>query len=444
MSLKRKHGEDSMTGAIDFSPLRQQALDEWKTLGEAADEMVPLIGSFYRQNNVGVVALICVHIHSSNALNIYSSQIIFTLFGRGLVHCSSIEIIQRISYVQKHFGIHDIQPSECLHLLRALAHVQGSLAGLRIDLGRTCCLLNATSNLVPQARWHTRPTPELGLYLQRLIQEQTLASPSNDRMKPNSGSKPRDVILYGFGRIGRLVARLLIEKSGAGVKLMLRAIVVRPGSKGDLMKRASLLRRDSVHGAFRGTIAFNETANAFIANGNLIQVIYASRPEEVDYSQYAIENAVVIDNTGKWRDEAGLRQHLKARGVSKVILTAPASGSNINIETIVAGVNDSHVGPDSSQELYSAASCTTNAITPILAAMDARFGIRSGHIETVHSFTNDQNLIDNYHTKERRGRSAVLNMVLTETGRLRVVGFHVPRIMFGICLNMFESYDVNI
>ena len=119
-------------------------------------------------------------------------------------------------------------------------------------------------------------------------------------------------MLYGFGRIGRLLARILIEKTGGGDDLRLRAIVVRKGAENDLVKRASLLRRD-LHGPFDGTITIDEENNTLTANGNLIQVIL-NDPASIDYTQYGIKNALLVDNTGKWRDAEGLGQHLNARG----------------------------------------------------------------------------------------------------------------------------------
>jgi glyceraldehyde 3-phosphate dehydrogenase len=235
--------------------------------------------------------------------------------------------------------------------------------------------------------------------------------------------KPQDVVLYGFGRIGRLLARLLIEKTGSGGQLRLRAIVVRKGSADDLQKRASLLRRDSVHGSFLGTIRVDEENCAIIANGNVIRVIYASSPDEVDYEAYGIHNAIVIDNTGAWRDEAGLSRHLNSKGAAKVILTAPGKGK---IKNIVAGVNSDAIARD--DRIIAAASCTTNAIVPILKVVNDQFQIVHGHMETVHAYTNDQNLIDNYHKKNRRGRAAPLNMVITETGASSAVVKLLPEL----------------
>jgi glyceraldehyde 3-phosphate dehydrogenase len=232
-----------------------------------------------------------------------------------------------------------------------------------------------------------------------------------------------DVVLYGFGRIGRLLARILIAHAANGDGLRLRAIVVRKGSANDLVKRASLLRRDSVHGPFEGTISVDEENNTILANGTLIQVIYSNSPAEVDYTEYGIDNAIVVDNTGKWRDAEGLSEHLARPGVARVLLTAPGKGS---LKNIVHGINHDTITDD--DRILSAASCTTNAITPVLKAINDAYGIEHGHVETVHSFTNDQNLIDNFHAGDRRGRSAALNMVITETGAAKAVAKALPEL----------------
>jgi glyceraldehyde 3-phosphate dehydrogenase len=237
--------------------------------------------------------------------------------------------------------------------------------------------------------------------------------------------EPQDVVLYGFGRIGRLLARVMVEKAGGGNLLRLRAIVVR--GRGDvakdLEKRASLLRRDSVHGPFDGTIAVDADARTLTINGNVVQVIYADSPSEIDYTTYDIHNAVIVDNTGIWRDEAGLGQHLECKGAAKALLTAPGKG---DIKNIVFGINHETIGDN--DRIVSAASCTTNAIVPVLKVLNDEYGVATGHVETVHSYTNDQNLIDNYHKGDRRGRSAALNMVLTETGAAKAVAKALPEL----------------
>lgn len=238
----------------------------------------------------------------------------------------------------------------------------------------------------------------------------------NDKLKDLIGKPstitPKDVVLYGFGRIGRLAARELITLAGKGEQLRLRAIVTRGNSSEEIVKRADLLRTDSVHGTFPGTVIEDLENKTLIINGHTVHMIDAKNPEDVDYTKYGITNALLIDNTGVFRDDVELSRHLKAKGIDKVLLTAPAKG---NVPNVVHGVNHETVDLKT-QKIFSAASCTTNAIMPILYVIDKELGIQKGHIETVHSYTNDQNLLDNYHKKYRRGRSAALNMVITETG----------------------------
>jgi len=223
---------------------------------------------------------------------------------------------------------------------------------------------------------------------------------------------PRDVVLFGFGRIGRLVARDLISLAGKGEQLRLKAVVVRGNIKEELTKRADLLRKDSIHGPFPGTVIEDHENCALIINGHTVYFISADKPDQIDYTQYGINDALLIDSTGIYRDREKLSLHLKSKGISKVLLTAPGKG---DIPNVVYGIN--HETLDlKNEKIFSAASCTTNAIMPILYVLDKEFKIEKGHIETIHSYTNDQNLLDNFHKKYRRGRSAPLNMVITETG----------------------------
>ncbi len=233
---------------------------------------------------------------------------------------------------------------------------------------------------------------------------------------------PKDVVLYGFGRIGRLVARELMNRTGKGNQLRLRAIVTRGKiDRSILEKRASLLKSDSIHGEFSGTVSVDEQKSALIINGTTVHLISANRPEDLDYTTFGIKKALIIDNTGAFRTKTELQRHLKAKGASKVILTAPGKG----IPNIVHGVNHKDYTPDKIS-IFSAASCTTNAITPVLKVIEDTLGVKKGHLETIHAYTNDQNLVDNMHKKYRRGRAAALNMVITETGAGEAVASVLP------------------
>lgn len=246
-----------------------------------------------------------------------------------------------------------------------------------------------------------------------------------DKLKDASSSKeikPKDVVLYGFGRIGRLVARELMAKTGKGSQLRLRAIVTRGTVTAEILeKRANLLRTDSVHGQFMGTVEVDVANEALLINGTTVHIISADKPEDIDYTKYGIYGALIIDNTGAFRDKEALSRHLSSKGASRVLLTAPGK----EVPNIVHGVNHNEYDPDTTK-IYSAASCTTNAITPILKVVEDSLGIKKGHLETIHAYTNDQNLVDNMHSKYRRGRAAALNMVITETGAGSAVAKALP------------------
>ncbi|MFC7001406.1 glyceraldehyde-3-phosphate dehydrogenase [Pseudobowmanella zhangzhouensis] len=357
--------------------LEQALQNSWQERQEYAEQMQPLVGKLYRNQAVEV-----------------------TLFGRTLIGASSIDIIKAHRAVRQYVG-EKLRLRETFPLIEAMSEMQ--LGGAQVDVGKLAVKFKALPAGADA----------------RAFMAQELASIVGIGHK----QKPRDVVLYGFGRIGRLLARLLIERQGQHNLLRLRAIVVRGGKDGDLEKRASLLRRDSVHGPFNGSITIDNERSAIKANGAFIQVIYANSPAEVDYTQYGIEDAIVIDNTGIWRDRDGLGQHLQSKGAAKVLLTAPGKG---DIKNIVYGVN--HTDITSADTILSAASCTTNAITPVLKVLNEKFQVQNGHVETVHSYTNDQNLIDNYHKGARRGRSAALNMVITETGAAKAVAKAYPQL----------------
>ncbi|RUO67626.1 glyceraldehyde-3-phosphate dehydrogenase [Idiomarina piscisalsi] len=352
-------------------------LASWQERQEYAEQMQPILGKLYR--NFGVEILV---------------------YGRSLLNVSTINIIKSHRLIRRYEG-QKIRLRESFPFLEAMAELK--LSPARVDLGK-----------LAYGYLFGGKADDLSIkdYVKRELA---------DIIDREDDIEPRDVVLYGFGRIGRLLARQLIERNGANNKMRLRAVVVRGGRDGDLEKRASLLRRDSIHGQFNGSITVDHENQSIKANGTNIKVIYSDGPDQVDYTQYGINNAIVIDNTGIWKDEAGLGLHLKSKGVNKVLLTAPSKG---DIKNIVFGVNDSDI--EDSDAIVSAASCTTNAITPVLKAVNDKYGIRNGHVETVHSYTNDQNLIDNYHKADRRGRSAPLNMVITSTGAAKAVAKALP------------------
>ncbi|MFL2753441.1 MAG: glyceraldehyde-3-phosphate dehydrogenase [Gammaproteobacteria bacterium] len=252
-------------------------------------------------------------------------------------------------------------------------------------------------------------------------------------------NQSQDLVLFGFGRIGRLITRLLLEDSGAGETFKLKAVVTRKKTSNDLLKRAELIRKDSVHGRFKGTIRVDEEENALIMNGNVIKFINSDDPGDIDYSKYGIKDALLIDNTGISSDEKGLSIHLKNKEIKKVLLTAPVKEG---LKNIVYGVN--HDDIDDSDKIIGAASCTTNAIVPLLSAIDNEFKINNGHVETVHSYTNDQNLIDNFHMKSRRGRAAALNMVITETGAAKAVAKVLPDLKGKLTANAIRVPTPNV
>lgn len=329
----------------------------------------------------------------------YEKSIEIVLFRNQLIDKNVSEILNLHEYAGAFVG----KPISIFHsidIARALSEIQ--LPPSKLDLGKLTYEFGLEEDKYPNARYFV---------MEKL-----------KKAKSSKEIKPKDVVLYGFGRIGRLLARELVSKTGKGDQLRLRAIVVR--EKNDaitLEKRASLLRYDSIHGDFMGSVVADAKNNALIINGTTVHVISASSPEEIDYTKWNIKNALVIDNTGAFTTQEALSRHLKSKGAHKVLLTAPGKG----VPNIVHGVNQNEYNPDEI-DIFSAASCTTNAITPILKVIEDSLGIVKGHLETIHAYTNDQNLVDNMHKKYRRGRAAALNMVITETGAGTAVAKAIP------------------
>ncbi len=353
---------------------------DWKWREGLAELMVPIIGRLYRHG---------VHV---------------MIYGQSLVNKSAVNIMLAHRFVRQIEG-NEFSELESFPLLERLSKMD--LPDCEVDIGELAVRCPFFNDL--------KSNPDS---IDAFLNEQI----SFKDVNINRPEKPQDIVLYGFGRIGRLMARMLVQTTGPGNYFRLKAIVVRKTGNNDLVKRASLLRRDSVHGRFDGTIRVDLENELLVINGNPVKFIYSSSPKEINYSEYKIDSPIVIDNTGIWREETELSQHLYS-GASKVILTAPAKG---DIRNIVFGVNDSALMD--SDSIISAASCTTNAIVPVLKLISDKYGISNGHIETVHSYTNDQNLIDNFHKGDRRGRSAALNMVITSTGAVKAVSKAIPEL----------------
>ena len=360
-------------------PLPDDFFKDWKQREALAEGMIPVIGKLYREHNVSTY-----------------------MYGNNMVNKSVTDLMKAHRFVRQ-VEMNELSEFDTAPMLDAIAKLQ--LGPAHLDLGKMVVRYQQDGN---------------GRSIEAFVNDE-LANIIGSDIKPLP--EPQDVVLYGFGRIGRLVARILIDKAGGGDVLRLRAIVIRKGKlDNDLEKRAALLRRDSVHGSFKGTIRVLSDSNTLVVNGNPIKVIYANSPEEIDYTEYGINNALIVDNTGVWKDNAGLSGHLRP-GAAKVLLTAPAGD---DIPNIVYGINHHEITPE--RKIISAASCTTNAIVPVLKCLLDEYGINNGHVETVHAFTNDQNLIDNYHKGDRRGRSAPLNMVLTSTGAAKAVAKAIPEL----------------
>lgn len=336
----------------------------------------------------------------------FDSGVEIILFRRNIYDARPTEVINDHLFA-KNYAQQPINVQMSLEIVKAIAQLD--LAPARVDIGKLALnWLKTDSDADDMIHFVSN---ELSEFI-------------GSEAKKAKVIEPRDVVLYGFGRIGRLAARFLIEMMGKGEQLRLKAIVVRPKNKNnpaeELAKRASLLRKDSIHGKLRGTVRVDEENQQLIINSCRVQVIFAGSPEEIDYTTYGIQDAILIDNTGAWRDKESLSRHLRP-GVKQVLFTAPGKG----IKNIVHGINQKELNFEE-DTVFCAASCTTNAIAPVLKVLHDELGINNGHLETIHAYTNAQNLLDNYNKKERRGRAAAVNMVITSTGAASAVSKVIP------------------
>ena len=330
----------------------------------------------------------------------YEKNVEIVLFRQPLLDQKSSEILQAHSHASV-MASEPITIQDTLAIAKSI--LNSSIKNATIDIGKL------------SLEWKR----EAGVFLKRkkFINSKLIDFKNSEEKSP----QPRDVILYGFGRIGRLTARELITQEGRGNQLRLRAIVIRGELNSvNLEKRASNLRVDSIHGHFPGTVEVDHERFKLIINGRPIHLISTNSNELMDYEHFGINDALLIDNTGVFREKKNLSKHLLSKGVQKVLLTAPGK----DIPNIVYGVNQENIL--SGEKIFSAASCTTNAIVPVLKILNDNYEIKKGHIETIHAYTNDQNLVDNMHSKYRRGRAAAMNMVITETGAGKAVDKAIP------------------
>jgi len=218
------------------------------------------------------------------------------------------------------------------------------------------------------------------------------------------------IAINGFGRIGRLTFRNLIESDKVEI------VAINDLTAVDML--AHLLKYDSAHGRFNGTL--EHTENSLIVNGKEITVYAQRDPETLPWAELNID--VVIESTGFFRDAEGMGKHIKA-GAKKVALSAPASG---DIKTIVLGVNDGELTADDT--MVSNASCTTNCLSPMAKVLDEKFGIENGFMCTIHAYTSDQRIQDAPHSDKRRARAAAVNMIPTSTGAAKAVALVLPQL----------------
>jgi glyceraldehyde 3-phosphate dehydrogenase len=385
-------------------------LYQFKKLKKMATSYETQLNNWVNKEKAGVNLL------NSVGTLMYDKGIELILFRRQLLEIGVSELMNYISYANNVVGREN--NVETVNLL-ATEMLNMNLAPSKIDIG-----------LLTAEYIESRAT-DSNIFLSDKLSHIVSADTSSKHAK--------DVILYGFGRIGRLAARELIKQAGKGQQLRLKGIVVRRLTDAQIVKRADLLRTDSVHGSFKGVIDVDLDNQSIIVNGQQIKFIDGANPEDIDYTQYGINNALLIDNTGAFTSKESLSRHLKSKGVSKVLLTAPGT----EIPNIVYGINSHNLDIENT-DIFSAASCTTNCIAPILHVVENKYGVEKGHVETVHSYTNDQNLLDNMHKKPRRGRSAAINMVITSTGAGKAVTKVIPSLKGKLSANAVRVPTPNV
>ncbi len=218
------------------------------------------------------------------------------------------------------------------------------------------------------------------------------------------------VAINGFGRIGRLVARAILERPDSGLEL------VAINDLADAKSNAWLFKRDSVHGLFPGDVSTD--GNDIVVNGKRIHVTAERDPAKLPHKENGVE--IALECTGFFANRDGGEKHLEA-GAKRVLISAPAKGVDL---TVVYGVNDDKLTPE--MKIVSNASCTTNCLAPVAKVLNDTIGIERGLMLTVHAYTNDQKILDQIHKDLRRARAAAMSMIPTTTGAARAVGEVLP------------------
>ena len=224
-----------------------------------------------------------------------------------------------------------------------------------------------------------------------------------------------NIAISGFGRIGRLVLRAIYESKRTDVK-----VVAINCSRGDIQSHAHLIKYDTAHGRFEGEV--KTTKDHFIINGDKIKYLNTKNPEELTWKDHKVD--VVLECTGAFRGKSSSYFHIE-QGAKKVLISAP--GEKDVDATIVYGVN--HNILKSTDLVVSNASCTTNGLAPIAKVIQDQIGIESGLMNTIHSYTNDQSLLDNMHVDIRRARAAAASMIPSKTGAAASIGLVIPELM---------------
>ncbi|MGC8865819.1 MAG: type I glyceraldehyde-3-phosphate dehydrogenase [Bacteroidales bacterium] len=221
------------------------------------------------------------------------------------------------------------------------------------------------------------------------------------------------IAINGFGRIGRLTFRALLEKENVEV--------VAINDLTDSATLAHLLKYDSVHGKFPGTVAVE--GDFLVVNGQRIRIFAEKDPANLPWKDFGID--VVVESTGVFRTREKMSKHLAA-GARKVALSVPSDNKEDVDLTVVIGVNDNLIKPE--HQLISNASCTTNCLAPIAKVLNDKFGIKRGLMNTIHSYTNDQIILDAPHKDLRRARAAAMSIIPTKTGAAKAVGLVIPEL----------------